>query len=168
MKDIGIVINFEEKVSPAKLEKAINMVIAEYGPQNPEVIPGSFYTAASFVSFEAYEISFDFLGQLFEALCKAVASCIKDAIFSGYAHYGDAETDFEGWYVRELSNRKLSGRKFTTRFGFDGSCPVCGDMILSSEDYNEDEEFFCDTCEKVIDLKSEFDIEFEEFPDEEL
>ena len=168
MKDIGIVINFEEKVSPAKLEKAINLVIAEFGPQNPEVIPGSFYTAASFVSFEAYEISFAFLGELYYALCKAVVSCIKDAKFYGYAHYGDAEADFEGWYVRECAGGILSGRKITTRFGFDGSCPVCGDMILSSEEYNEEEEFFCDTCEKVIDLKSEFNIEYEEFPDEKL
>ena len=166
MRDIGIVITFEEKVSPAKLEKAINMVLAEYGPQNPEVIPGSFYTSAGFVSFEAYEISYEFLGELYHALAAAVVKCIPNAIFTGYAHYADAEADFEGWYVYEYSNGFMSGHRYTSRFGFDGSCPICGDMILSSEEYVEDEEYYCDTCEKVIDLKEEFNLVYEEFPDE--
>jgi len=166
MRDIGIVITFDEKVSPAKLEKAINMVLAEYGPQNPEVIPGSFYTAASFVSFEAYEISFEFLGDLYHALSSAIIKCIPSAVFTGYAHYADEDADFEGWYVYEYSDKLMSGRKYTSRFGFDGSCPVCGDMILSSEEYIEGEEYFCDTCEKEIDLKEEFNIVYEDLPDE--
>ena len=166
MKDIGIVITFEEKVSPAKLEKAINLVLNEYGPENPEVIPGSFYTSAGFVSFEAYEISFDFLGQLYHALCKAIIKCIPSSIFNGYAHYADEQADFEGWYVYEYENKTMQGHSFTTRFGFDGSCPVCGDMILTAEDYLDDEEYFCDTCEKVIDLKDEFNIKFSELPSE--
>lgn len=168
MRDIGIVITFEEKVSPAKLEKAINIVLAEYGDKNPEVIPGSFYTAASFVSFEAYEMSFEFLGELYHALCKAIVGCIPSACFYGYAHYADESEDFEGWYVYECAKKLMSGHKYTTRFGFDGSCPVCGDMILTAEEYLDDEEYFCDTCEKVIDLKNEFNIEYEEFPDEKL
>lgn len=166
MKDIGMVINFDEKVSPVKLEKAINMVIAEYGPKNSEIVPGSFYTSAAFVSFEAYDFSYEFLGEVYHALVKSVITVLPKSVFTGYAHYADRDNDFEGWYVYEYSNGLLSGREFTTRFGFDGSCPVCGDMILSAEEYNEDEEFCCDTCEKVIDLKKEFNIKCREFPDE--
>ena len=165
MKDIGIVITFDEKVSPAKLEKAINMVIEEYGPKNYEVIPGSFYTSAGFVSFEAYELSFEFLGELYLALCEAIIKCIPNAVFTGYSHYADADADFEGWYVYEYESKTMKGKKFTSRFGFDGSCPVCGDMIISSEEYVEGDEYYCDTCEKVIDLKEEFNIEYEELPE---
>ena len=164
MKDIGIVITFEEKVSPVKLEKAINMVIEQYGPVNSEVVPDSFYTSAGFVSFEAYDFSFEFLGELYLALCKAIATCIPKCEYTGYAHYADRDADFEGWYVYEYGSKVISGRKYTTRFGFDGSCPICGDMILTAEEYDDEEEYYCDTCEKVIDMKEEFSIEYAELP----
>ena len=160
MKDIGIILKFDDRVSPGKLEKAINKVLEEYGPQNEEVVPGSFYTSSSFISFEAYEISFDFLGELYLALCKAVISYLPAASFYGYSHYADEDADFGGYYVYEYSGKTLAGRMFTCKSSYDGSCPFCGDQIIDPEEYEEGEAYECDGCGKLVDLAAEFDIKF--------
>lgn len=97
---------------------------------------------------------------LFEKICKNIIFEQPNLSFNGLAYYANLNVEFYLYQKtiyrnqkKELSMKSISGEYL------DGCCPECGIEIFNPEECNDEDSYYCSSCNKTF----KFDFAYNEY-----